>query len=65
LITDVSIFDAYVGPNVDTGKKSLAVRFRMEPRDTTLTDEDIAALFDKIVKNVHTTTGGVLRDGKV
>jgi phenylalanyl-tRNA synthetase beta chain len=64
LITRIHIFDAYIGTNVDDGKKSIGVRFRIESHDKTLTDADIATLFDKIVKNVHETTGGVLRDGK-
>lgn len=64
LITGIHIFDAYVGSNVDDGKKSIGVRFRLEPHDKTLTDTHIAALFDKIVKNVHDATGGILRDGK-
>ncbi len=64
LITRIHIFDAYIGSNVDDGKKSIGVRFRLEPQNTTLKDTDIAEIFDKIVKNVHATTGGILRDGK-
>jgi len=64
LITRIHIFDAYIGSNVDDGKKSIGVRFRLEPHNTTLKDTDIVEIFDKIVKNVHATTGGILRDGK-
>ncbi len=64
LITCIHIFDTYIGSNVDDGKKSIGVRFRLEPHKITLKDADIAEIFDKIVKNVYATTGGILRDGK-
>jgi phenylalanyl-tRNA synthetase beta chain len=61
LIQAVSIFDVYVGPNVGAGKKSLAFSIRLEPRERTLTEEDITRLIMKIIANVHQETGGELR----
>ncbi|MBR9971775.1 phenylalanine--tRNA ligase subunit beta [Magnetospirillum sulfuroxidans] len=61
LITDVSVFDLYEGPNVGEGKKSLAISVTLQPFDKTLTDEEIEAVGKKIVEGVLKATGGVLR----
>ena len=51
LITDARIFDLFEGPSVGEGKKSLAVEVTLQPTDTTLTEEDLKALSDKVVAN--------------
>ncbi|AMO73056.1 phenylalanine--tRNA ligase subunit beta [Sphingorhabdus sp. M41] len=51
LITDARIFDLFEGPSVGEGKKSLAVEVTLQPIDTTLTEEDLKALSDKVVTN--------------
>lgn len=61
LVTDVSVFDLYEGPNVGEGKKSLAISVTLHPFDKTLTDEEIEAVGTKIVEAVVKATGGVLR----
>ena len=61
MITDVSVFDVYVGKGVPEGQKSLAVSVTYQPRDATLTDEQIEALGANVVAAVEKTTGGVLR----
>ncbi|MGE4279734.1 MAG: phenylalanine--tRNA ligase subunit beta [Magnetospirillum sp.] len=61
LVTDVSVFDLYEGPNVGEGKKSLAISVTLQPFDKTLTDEEIEAVGKKIVEAVVKATGGVLR----
>ncbi len=61
LITDVGLFDVYVGAHVGEGKKSLAVSVTLQPKDATLTDEQIDAVAKKIIAAVEKACGGVLR----
>ncbi|MDJ1006474.1 MAG: phenylalanine--tRNA ligase subunit beta [Paracoccaceae bacterium] len=61
LIESVSVFDEFVGGAVGEGKKSLAIAVRLQPSETTLTEEDIDAVAARIVDKVEKATGGVLR----
>ncbi|MFZ5618677.1 MAG: phenylalanine--tRNA ligase subunit beta [Pseudomonadota bacterium] len=61
LIADVGLFDVYQGKGVEGGKKSLAVEVTLQPREKTLTDEEIEAVGKAIVAAVEKATGGVLR----
>jgi phenylalanyl-tRNA synthetase beta chain len=61
LITDVTVFDVYEGKGIDDGKKSIAIAVVMQPREKTMTDEEIEAVAAKIVAEVVKKTGGVLR----
>jgi phenylalanyl-tRNA synthetase beta chain len=61
LITDVGLFDVYEGAHVGEGKKSLAVSVVLQPKDATLTDEQIDAVAKKIVAAVEKACGGKLR----
>ncbi|PRY75220.1 phenylalanyl-tRNA synthetase beta chain [Yoonia maritima] len=61
LITDVRVFDEFIGGSLGEGKKSLAVTVRLQPKDKTLKDADIEAVSAKIVDKVAKATGGTLR----
>jgi len=61
LIDGVHVFDEYTGPGLEAGRKSIAVEVTLQPRDATLTDEQIEAVSAKIVAAVEKHTGGVLR----
>ncbi|MGZ9089637.1 MAG: phenylalanine--tRNA ligase subunit beta-related protein, partial [Rhodoplanes sp.] len=61
LIADVTVFDVYEGTGIDPGKKSIAVSVTLQPREKTLTDEEIEAVAQKIVAEVTKRTGGALR----
>ncbi len=61
LITGANVFDIYEGEHVGEGKKSVAIEVSLQPRDKTLTDEDIEAVTTAIVNGVTKATGGVLR----
>ncbi|MCW5720925.1 MAG: phenylalanine--tRNA ligase subunit beta [Devosia sp.] len=61
LISDVGIFDVFEGSHVGEGKKSVAIEVTLQPRDKTLTDEDIEKVSAAIVAAVTKTTGGELR----
>ncbi len=61
LIADVLVFDRFSGGTLEAGKASLAIEVTIQPREKTLTDEEIEELSRKIVAQVHKATGGVLR----
>jgi phenylalanyl-tRNA synthetase beta chain len=61
LITDVTVFDVYEGKGIDDGKKSIAIAVTIQPREKTLTDQEIDAVAAKIVAEVTKKTGGTLR----
>jgi phenylalanyl-tRNA synthetase beta chain len=61
LITSVAVFDVYEGKGIDDGKKSIAIAVTMQPREKTLTDQEIDAVAAKIVAEVTKKTGGSLR----
>jgi phenylalanyl-tRNA synthetase beta chain len=61
LIADVTVFDVYEGKGIDTAKKSIAIAVTLQPREKTLTDQEIEAVAAKIVAEVTKKTGGVLR----
>ena len=49
------------GFTVPGGNQSLAVEARIQPREKTLTDQDIEALANRIIAQVEKATGGALR----
>jgi phenylalanyl-tRNA synthetase beta chain len=61
LITDVTVFDVYEGKGMEDGKKSIAIAVTIQPREKTLTDQEIDAVASKIVAEVTKKTGGTLR----
>ncbi|HEY1153890.1 MAG TPA: phenylalanine--tRNA ligase subunit beta, partial [Pseudolabrys sp.] len=61
LITAVTVFDVYEGKGIDPDKKSVAVAVTIQPRDKTMTDQEIEALAGKIVADVAKKNGGALR----
>jgi phenylalanyl-tRNA synthetase beta chain len=61
LITGISVFDVYEGPGIDADKKSVAIGVTLQPREKTMTDEEIDAVAAKIVAEVGKRTGAVLR----
>src|SRR5436305_13080987 len=61
LITDVTVFDVYEGKGIEDGKKSIAITVTMQPREKTMTDQEIDAVGARIVAEVTNKTGGTLR----
>lgn len=61
LIKDVIIFDIYTGKGVEDGKKSVAVEVTLQPKDKTLTDNEIEGLSKKIIDAVIQKAGATLR----
>jgi phenylalanyl-tRNA synthetase beta chain len=61
LITNVSVFDVYEGEGIAPDKKSIAIAVTIQPREKTMTDQEIDAVGAKIVAEVGKRTGGILR----
>ena len=61
LVTDVTLFDIYQGEKMPTGKKSLALRVTLQPRERTLTDAEIDSVGQAIIDRVAKETGAALR----
>jgi phenylalanyl-tRNA synthetase beta chain len=61
LIVGVNVFDLFVDKSLGEGKKSLALEVLLQPRERTLTDEEIDAVAGKIVSAVSKATGGTIR----
>ncbi|MPZ55753.1 MAG: phenylalanine--tRNA ligase subunit beta [Rhizobiales bacterium] len=61
LIAGISVFDVYEGEGIEPGKKSVAIAVTLQPREKTMTDQEIDALAGKIVAEVTKRTGGTLR----
>ena len=60
LIERAAIFDVYEGDNVPEGQRSLGVEIVLQPRERTMTDEDIEAVCSKVVAAVN-KLGATLR----
>ncbi len=61
LISDVTVFDVFEGASLGVGKKSLAIEVTMQPREKTLTDQEIDAVSSRIIAEVRKATGGEIR----
>ncbi|HHG89714.1 MAG TPA: phenylalanine--tRNA ligase subunit beta [Devosia sp.] len=61
LVSEVSLFDVFEGKSLGEGKKSMAIEVTLQPRDKTLTDEEIEAVSARIIAAVEKATGGELR----
>ncbi|MBZ0262421.1 MAG: phenylalanine--tRNA ligase subunit beta, partial [Hyphomicrobiales bacterium] len=58
LISDATVFDVF---KLEGAKKSYAIEVTLQPRDKTLTDEEIETVSQKIIAAVQKATGGTLR----
>lgn len=60
LVADVALFDVFRGPSVGEGRRSLAYRLRLQARDHTLSDAELAAARRTLIE-AGTAAGGTLR----
>lgn len=61
LVAAVSVFDVFTGEGVGPGRKSVAIEVTLQPRQQTLTEEEIEKVSGAIVAAVARATGGELR----
>ncbi|HET7819720.1 MAG TPA: phenylalanine--tRNA ligase subunit beta, partial [Bacteroidia bacterium] len=50
LLKNINLFDVYEGDKIDTGKKSYALSFTLQNENATLTDKEVDAVMQKLVK---------------
>ncbi len=62
LLKHINIFDIYRGEGVDFGRKSVALAMVLQHANRTLKDAEVSAIVDRIVKQLETQLGAVLRD---
>ncbi|CAD7337310.1 phenylalanine--tRNA ligase subunit beta [Sphingomonadales bacterium 56] len=59
-IVDARLFDVFVGPGVDDGRKSLAIEVTLQPGEKSFSQEELDAISAAVVKAAE-KLGGVLR----
>jgi len=62
LLTDIDVFDVYVGENVGSDEKSIAYTLTFADPTRTLSDDEVNELFKRIISEVEIKTGARLRD---
>jgi len=62
LLTDIQVFDLYMGDNIEDDEKSIAYKLKFEDFNKTLTDEEVMELFNKIIADVENKLKAKLRD---
>ncbi len=61
LLARIELFDAYRGPGVAEGSRSLAYRLRFQAPDRTLTDADVAEIRQRCIDETSRRTSATLR----
>ena len=61
LVSHARVFDVYRGASIGEGKKSVAIEVTLQPRGQAMTDDQIEAIAQAIVKSVAKGTGATLR----
>jgi len=62
LVRGVTVFDIFESDALGAGKKSVAIEVTLQPKERTLTDDEIVKIGQKIVAEVGRATGGALRE---
>ncbi len=60
-VTDVKLFDVYIGSQIESGKKSMAFSVTFTPKDEPLSNEKIDGFVKKILSNLKFKLGATLR----
>jgi phenylalanyl-tRNA synthetase beta chain len=61
VLRDLRLFDLYQGSEVGAGKKSLALGLTLQHLSRTLTDQEVDAIINSVIKNLHEQVGAKLR----
>ncbi len=62
LLSEVDVFDVYVGDKIPQGQKSLAIRMRFQSKERTLSDKEVDKIFHKIIRRSEKEFDAHLRD---
>ena len=61
LLTNVDVFDVYMGENVDNDKKSVAFKLTFNDPTKTLTDDEVNTVFENVISEVEKAFNAELR----
>ena len=61
ILTNIDVFDLYVGENVASDEKSIAYKLTFQAPDRTLTDNEVLEVFNNIIKAVEEKSSAKLR----
>ena len=61
ILTNIDVFDLYVGENVADDEKSIAYKLTFQATDRTLTDDEVLEVFNNIIKAVEEKSSAKLR----
>lgn len=62
LLTDISVFDVYVGEKLNENEKSIAYSLVFSDETRTLTEEEVMVLFNNIIEEVNKKFNSKIRD---
>jgi phenylalanyl-tRNA synthetase beta chain len=60
-LVKVELFDMYTGEGIDSGRKSLALGLTLQDLSRTLTDSDVDAVMERVIKVLQADVGATLR----
>ncbi len=61
LISNIKVFDVYVGDNIPENQKSIAISVTIQSLEKTLTDNDLEKINNLIIETVQNKTGAKIR----
>ena len=61
LISNIKVFDVYVGENIPENQKSIAISVTIQSSEKTLNDNDLENINNSIIKTVENKTGAKIR----
>jgi phenylalanyl-tRNA synthetase beta chain len=62
LLTNLELFDVYQGEGIEKGKKSLALGLTFQATSSTLKDEEVETIMEKVVDGLNNNFGAKLRE---
>ena len=62
MLTNIEVFDVYTGANIGENEKSIAYSLTFMDSKKTLTEEEVTAVFEKIIQIVENKCGAKLRN---
>ena len=62
LLTDIHVFDVYIGDKISSSKKSIAYSLTFSSDSRTLSEEEVMEAFNNIIKRCEKELGAELRD---
>ena len=63
LLTNIEVFDVYVGDKIGSDEKSIAYNLKFEDSTKTLTEEEVMTVFNKIIYDVENKLNAKVRNG--